>query len=150
MYMIRNSYHCRDCGVCIKGYDHHCPWVSKCIGHRNLKSFYAFVGATPLFLLYAMIAFMFCVASAAVKHNQVNQGKLLLELFTWLYLSYQVLIKNGKGKGKLLRNHDYSIMLIFLKISVFKMFSHSIFFRNDILDWIGEKFDFWTRASSIF
>ena len=28
--------HCFDCGICIEGYDHHCPWVSKCIGNKNL------------------------------------------------------------------------------------------------------------------
>ena len=23
----RNIHHCRDCGYCIEGMDHHCPWM---------------------------------------------------------------------------------------------------------------------------
>lgn len=74
--MIRNSYHCRDCDVCIQGYDHHCPWVSKCIGKRNLYYFYAFVASTPLFLVYAMIVFMYVIASTAVHANAQNKHLL--------------------------------------------------------------------------
>ena len=40
--------HCPDCGVCIEGYDHHCPWVGKCIGKKNLKVFYVFLASIPV------------------------------------------------------------------------------------------------------
>ena len=29
--------HCYDCGVCIEGHDHHCPWMGKCIGKKNMR-----------------------------------------------------------------------------------------------------------------
>jgi hypothetical protein len=29
--------HCEDCNVCIRGHDHHCPWVGKCIGEYNFR-----------------------------------------------------------------------------------------------------------------
>eukprot|EP00915_Cephaloidophora_sp_WS-2016_P011622 GHVH01017006.1.p1 GENE.GHVH01017006.1~~GHVH01017006.1.p1 ORF type:complete len:314 (+),score=25.47 GHVH01017006.1:319-1260(+) len=35
--------HCDECGVCIIGRDHHCPWSSKCIGEGNFKWFVAWV-----------------------------------------------------------------------------------------------------------
>ncbi|GMI54221.1 hypothetical protein ScalyP_jg4172 [Parmales sp. scaly parma] len=31
--------HCATCGVCIAGLDHHCPWMSKCIGEKNMPAF---------------------------------------------------------------------------------------------------------------
>lgn len=34
------------------GYDHHCPWTSKCIGKGNLKGFYAFVTSTMFLFGY--------------------------------------------------------------------------------------------------
>jgi hypothetical protein len=29
--------HCYDCDVCIMGHDHHCPWMGKCIGKKNMR-----------------------------------------------------------------------------------------------------------------
>lgn len=49
--------HCDDCNVCIIGYDHHCPWTSKCIGQGNLTGFYMFITSTMLlfgYLIYAV------------------------------------------------------------------------------------------------
>lgn len=50
------TYHCNDCGVCIEGFDHHCPWTSKCIGQGNLKAFYLFVTTTFIYFIYFIIA----------------------------------------------------------------------------------------------
>lgn len=36
-------YHCPECNICIEGYDHHCPWIGKCVGAKNLCSFYFFL-----------------------------------------------------------------------------------------------------------
>ena len=35
-----NVVHCRDCGMCVYGYDHHCGVLGTCIGKRNLICFY--------------------------------------------------------------------------------------------------------------
>ena len=51
----KNVNHCFDCGICIEGYDHHCPWVSKCIGKKNLYSFYCFMTGILLNFGYAVI-----------------------------------------------------------------------------------------------
>lgn len=35
--------HCRDCGVCVEGFDHHCDIVGLCIGDANFKPFILFL-----------------------------------------------------------------------------------------------------------
>lgn len=35
--------HCDFCGVCVEGFDHHCPWMGKCIGKDNICEFYTFI-----------------------------------------------------------------------------------------------------------
>lgn len=52
----KQTNHCFDCNVCIEGYDHHCPWVSKCIGRRNLNSFYVFIISTLCTFAYIVCA----------------------------------------------------------------------------------------------
>ena len=46
--------HCMECGVCVEGYDHHCPWTGKCIGRKTIKYFYWFIGSV-------MVVFVFFV-----------------------------------------------------------------------------------------
>jgi len=45
------AFHCFDCGVCIEDYDHHCPWIGKCIGRGNKSYFNAFIVFTIVMIL---------------------------------------------------------------------------------------------------
>ena len=61
-----NVTHCMDCGVCVEGYDHHCPWTGKCIGRKTIKYFYTFITSV-------MIVFVFFIA--AVINVDLNRSK---------------------------------------------------------------------------
>ncbi|KAL7551695.1 hypothetical protein ACHAWF_015269 [Thalassiosira exigua] len=50
-----DAVHCAECGVCIEGYDHHCPWMGTCIGKRNFTAFMTFNVTWLLYLFYAII-----------------------------------------------------------------------------------------------
>merc|ERR1712196_153147 len=39
----RGCSHCDFCQACVEGFDHHCPWMGKCIGRQNLCAFYTFI-----------------------------------------------------------------------------------------------------------
>ena len=58
--------HCPDCCVCVEGYDHHCPWVGKCVGKNNMTSFKIF-----LFSTLAIVGYIACavVNAAAAKQK---------------------------------------------------------------------------------
>lgn len=57
--------HCSDCELCIRGYDHHCPWTGKCIGEGNFCVFCVFVGS-----LFA--SFILVVISIAVSLGTIS------------------------------------------------------------------------------
>lgn len=52
----RGCQHCHFCQVCILGHDHHCPWMGKCIGQKNLCAFYTFLTVAFSSLGYIMIS----------------------------------------------------------------------------------------------
>lgn len=45
-----NAGHCIYCNICIKGYDHHCPWIGKCVGKYTKIPFYLFLICTLLYI----------------------------------------------------------------------------------------------------
>ena len=50
--------HCYTCQVCVKNYDHHCPWTGKCIGERNLTPFYVFLFFLLGYMFMSFITFI--------------------------------------------------------------------------------------------
>ena len=52
----KKTYHCDCCDVCVEGYDHHCPWTTKCVARGNIKFFYIFLVVTFLTLMYFIFA----------------------------------------------------------------------------------------------
>eukprot|EP01126_Amoeba_proteus_P061124 TRINITY_DN816_c0_g1_i19.p1 TRINITY_DN816_c0_g1~~TRINITY_DN816_c0_g1_i19.p1 ORF type:complete len:226 (-),score=36.07 TRINITY_DN816_c0_g1_i19:45-722(-) len=50
----KNTKHCATCGYCVPGYDHHCPWINKCIGEGNRYYFVCWM----LILSYGLTAMM--------------------------------------------------------------------------------------------
>eukprot|EP01031_Cornospumella_fuschlensis_P025752 gene25752-31100_t len=61
--------HCYDCGVCIDGLDHHCPWTGKCIGKKTLRAFYSFLISLWVLVLYVVA---FVVATGIMGNNIVD------------------------------------------------------------------------------
>ena len=51
--------HCVLCECCCEGYDHHCPWTSKCVGKGNIFYFNATITMISIIFFYLILAFAF-------------------------------------------------------------------------------------------
>jgi len=60
----KGTAHCDICRCCIRGHDHHCPWMGKCIGQRTSCCFYAYLVAVMGCILSWTIAFQMALLPA--------------------------------------------------------------------------------------
>ena len=51
-----NTHHCEECNICIKGVEHHCSWISKCISSKNKKLYFIFLISTFSLIVYFILA----------------------------------------------------------------------------------------------
>ena len=49
------SFHCFTCNRCVELFDHHCPFINNCLGHRNHKYFLIFLCTYACFLLVVFV-----------------------------------------------------------------------------------------------
>jgi hypothetical protein len=53
-FKYQRCHHCSTCQRCVLNMDHHCPWISNCVGYNNRKYF-------MLFLFYIILTLIFCL-----------------------------------------------------------------------------------------
>lgn len=68
------AHHCSSCGRCVLRMDHHCPWVSQCVGHRTHAAFLHLLTCITLLSLYiginavlVLYAFLFAPVAQPVQ-----------------------------------------------------------------------------------
>lgn len=80
------AVHCPTCDNCIQEFDHHCPWLSACIGKHNYSSFFAFVNLLALEVLLQGVS----AISAQIEegHSWLITGFLIVLLPCFVGLTY--------------------------------------------------------------
>lgn len=79
LHRNKDAYHCHDCGVCVRGWDHHCSFMGKCIGRSNLLWFYFFVLMLPICIVYG-------AASYFILHDPILLLNLAIGALSFLAL----------------------------------------------------------------
>lgn len=72
------AHHCRSCGRCVLKMDHHCPWLSGCIGYRNQKAFVLFISYASVYA-YTMLLFGAFAAPYLFAHASYDQALLSVQ-----------------------------------------------------------------------
>lgn len=63
----KRAIHCRSCNVCVEMFDHHCPFISNCVGKRNYLYFWWFIN-----LLWVDTIFTIYVASRDIERRRTQ------------------------------------------------------------------------------
>jgi palmitoyltransferase ZDHHC9/14/18 len=65
IYQDPTTNHCHLCQYCILNQAHHCSWIGKCIGKKNLVLFKIFNTVWISGLFYTLLLFAFMLSSSA-------------------------------------------------------------------------------------
>ncbi|EKX39730.1 hypothetical protein GUITHDRAFT_48650, partial [Guillardia theta CCMP2712] len=57
-------HHCRRCGYCVEGMDHHCFYINNCVGDRNHRYFILFLFWVSLSTLFVAVCSFLTLQSA--------------------------------------------------------------------------------------
>ena len=76
MDLDKRTEHCTECGICIMGSDHHCPWTSKCIGKKNLCLFNCFLISLFSHIGYLIFALVSLAVIADPKYMKKQKYKI--------------------------------------------------------------------------
>ncbi len=63
--------HCIECGICVEGCDHHCPWTGKCIGRKTIYYFYTFVTSVFIVVLFFVTALFYIEINSDKKKQKI-------------------------------------------------------------------------------
>ncbi|WVW83945.1 hypothetical protein I302_105968 [Kwoniella bestiolae CBS 10118] len=77
-YRPPRSSHCRLCGNCVDGIDHHCSYLHSCVGKRNYFSFFVLLVSATISDIY-IIVFSAIHFSMLCHHDNISFGKALSE-----------------------------------------------------------------------
>ena len=72
--------HCRACDVCVEAFDHHCPYISNCVGRRNYRYFFGFINVLLIDCIYVLTVSIHDIRRTSEKLRIGPDGLPLMSL----------------------------------------------------------------------
>lgn len=79
IYRPLRASHCSRCDCCVEMFDHHCPYIGKCIGKRNYKYFLLYISSTAVCISAILIqVILFWAETVQTSSGHITKSKQFL------------------------------------------------------------------------
>mmetsp|Transcript_27053 Transcript_27053/g.68432 ORF Transcript_27053/g.68432 Transcript_27053/m.68432 type:complete len:346 (+) Transcript_27053:113-1150(+) len=68
----RRTKHCKECGLCVRTFDHHCFWIGGCVGELNHRHFLGMLASWSAVLLWHWSLVWSCRTGGGGRHASLS------------------------------------------------------------------------------
>lgn len=115
------TFHCDRCGLCIEKHDHHCGYLSNCVGVYNYKKFFLFIIIAFIHVSFMDLISIHYIAKFAGKSNNDYEWIIIfiiiILLFAsifgffifWMIMQHLVTIFQNRTTREFIKNKEYKV-----------------------------------------
>ena len=122
-HIIRDirTFHCDRCGLCIEKHDHHCGYLSNCVGVNNYRKFFIFINISfihILIIIYSCLNFTYnFFGKVDINYEWIVIFIIIIMIFGgifemfifWMIISHIITIVKNKTTREFIKHKDYRV-----------------------------------------
>ena len=122
-HIIRDirTFHCDRCGLCIEKHDHHCGYLSNCVGVNNYRKFFIFINLSfihILIIIFSCINFTYnFFGKVDINYEWIIIFVIIIMMFGgifdmfifWMIISHIITIVKNKTTREFIKHKDYRV-----------------------------------------
>jgi len=122
-HIIRDirTFHCDRCGLCIEKHDHHCGYLSNCVGVNNYRKFFIFINVSfihILIIIYSCLIFTYnFFGKVDINYEWIVIFVIIIMLFGGIFemfissmiISHIITIVKNKTTREFIKHKEYRV-----------------------------------------